>query len=101
MNADALFAALVLIAWPAACAYPLLYATRVKWWRTWVGQALLLKALGVWILLTVSALYQMFGPGYWSRDVFRLLGMALVAAGVWYALVAMLREFRRSERATR
>jgi len=101
MNADTLFSVLVIVAWPAALLYPLLYATRVKWWRTWVGQALLLKALGVFILLTVSALYQVFGPGYWSRDFFRILGMALVAAGVWYALVAMLREFRSSERISR
>lgn len=101
MNADALFAALVYVALPAAIAYPVLYATRVRWWRTWVGQALLIKALGVLLLLLVSALYQFFGPGYFGRDFVRVTGMLLLAVGLWYALIAMLREFRRSPRDNR
>lgn len=101
MNADHAFAALVYLALPAAILYPLLYATRVKWWKTWVGQALLIKALGVLLLLLVTALYQFFGPDYFSRDFVRVTGMWLLATGLWYALIAMLREFRRSTRDSR
>ncbi|WP_269304943.1 putative phage holin [Aeromicrobium sp. HA] len=101
MNADQIFAALVYVALPAAVLYPVLYATRVKWWRTWVGQALLIKATGVLLLLTVSALYQFFGPDYFGRDEVRITGMALLAIGLWYALAAMLREFKRRPRETR
>lgn len=101
MTADQLFALLVYAAMPAAVLYPLLYATRVKWWRTWVGQALLIKAVGVLLLLTVSALYQFFGPDYIGRDVVRITGMALLAVGLWYALIAMLREFSARNRANR
>lgn len=101
MNADQIFAGLVYVALPAAILYPLLYATRVRWWRTWVGQALLIKALGVLTLLIVTALYQFFGPDYFGRDEVRVTGMFLLAIGLWYALIAMLREFSHSTRATR
>lgn len=98
MTADQIFAGLVYLAWPAAFLYPLIYCIRATWWRTWVGQALLVKACGVLLLLSVSALYQFFGPDYWGRDVVRITGMALLAFGLWYALIAMLREFRARDR---
>lgn len=98
MTPDAVFAGLVYLAMPAAVLYPLIYATRVKWWSTWVGQALLVKAVGVLALLTVSALYQFFGPDYPGRDFVRITGMTLLAVGLWYALIAMLREFRSAKR---
>lgn len=93
MTTDAIFSGLVYIAWPAAFFYATVYGVHVKWWRTWIGQALLIKAVGVWILLTVSLLYQFFGPDYWFREQLRITGGLLVALGIWYALVAMLREF--------
>lgn len=93
MTADHIFATLVYLTMPAAIAYPLLYATKTKWWLTWVGQALLVKALGILLLLTFSALFYGFGPGYWGRDVVRIAGMVLLTVGIHYALIAMLREF--------
>lgn len=96
-TADHIFTALVYVAWPAAFLYPLIYATQTRWWITWVGQALLLKAIGVFLLLTVSALFLFFGPDYFMRDTVRITGMALLAGGLWYALVAMLAEFRRRD----
>lgn len=93
MTPDAIFSGLIYLAWPAAFLYPLVYVIRAKWWKTWIGQALLIKAVGVWILLTVSLLYQFFGPDYWGRDALRITGASLVTVGIWYALVAMLREF--------
>lgn len=101
MTADHLFAGLAYLALPAAILYPLIYGTRVKWWHTWVGQALLIKALGVLMLLLVTALYQFFGPDYFARDVVRVVGMFLLALGLWYALIAMLREFSHSTRDNR
>lgn len=101
MTADQLFAGLVYVALPAAALYPLIYGLRVKWWRTWIGQALLIKALGVLLLLLVTALYQFFGPHYFGRDFVRVTGMALLALGLWYALIAMLREFSHSARENR
>lgn len=99
MTADGAFHVLVYLAYPAAVAYPLIYAARTSWWRSWVGRALLLKAVGIAILLTVSVLYQAFGPHYPGRDVLRITGMALVSVGLWYALLAMLREFHHRDQA--
>lgn len=96
MTADQMFAGLVYVALPAAILYPLHYSVRVKWWKTWVGQALLTKATGVLILLSISALFQFFGPDYFGRDVARLIGMAFLTIGLWYALIAMLREFHKA-----
>lgn len=91
MTAEGLFIALSYIAMPAALAYPIIYGALTPWWRTWVGWALLLKALGVAILLSQISLFHAFGPDYAGRETVRLVGMSLVAAGVWLALVAMLR----------
>lgn len=91
MTGDDLFSLGVLIALPAAVAYPVIYGFSVRWWKDWIGRALLVKAAGLADLLMVSAAYRAFGPDYWGRDFFRIFGIALVAAGVWLALIAMLR----------
>jgi hypothetical protein len=91
VTSDQIFGALVLIALPAAVAYPLIYGTQVRWWHDWIGRALLIKACGVADLLLVWAAYQVFGPDYWARDTLRITGIALVAIGVWLALIAMIR----------
>lgn len=95
MTPEHMFVALVYIALPAALAYPIIYASLMPWWRTWIGRALLSKALGVAILLSQVGLFHLFGPDYWGREAIRLTGMAFVAVGVWLALVAMLRELWR------
>jgi hypothetical protein len=98
MTAQEWFNLLIYVTCPAAIAYPLLYGFRSPWWTTHIGRALLLKAVGIAILLSFSVLYNLFGPGYWGRDVWRIGGMACVCIGVWYALIALLQVQRRSRR---
>lgn len=89
------FAVMVIVTLPAAIAYPLVYGFRTRWWRDWIGRALLIKATAVGILIGITAAYQVFGPDYWGRNVFRNAGITLLAVGVWLALIAMLREFHK------
>lgn len=91
--ADVTFAHLVYLAWPATLIYPLLYAwvARKVWWRSWIGRALMVEAIGVFTLLTFSVLYQMFGPNYVGRDFVRLSGMSISLFGFWMVLGALLK----------
>lgn len=98
MTADELFKWLVLATMPVAVLYPLVYALATKWWRSDIGQALLVKAVGLAMLLTFSALFYTFGPNYPGRDTFRIAGMVLLFAGLHRAFWVMCRELRRGRR---
>lgn len=99
MTADTTFALLVYIALPPVVLYPLIYGLTSPWWQSWIGRALLIKAIGVAILVSFSALFQLFGPDYFGRDVVRITGMTVACVGFYFALFAMLqvkRQVRRS-----
>lgn len=90
-TADNVFAALVFMAWPATLLYPLIYGMTAPWWRSWIGRALMVEAIGVFTLLTFSALFQWFGPHYPGRDFVRISGMATATLGFWLVLFALIR----------
>lgn len=91
MSADEVFAILVYAAWPATLLYPLIYGVTTTWWRSWIGRALMVEAIGVFLLLSFSVLFQWFGPGYWGRNVIRITGMGFATVGFWLVLFALLR----------
>lgn len=91
LSADATFACLVYMAWPATLLYPVIYGLTTPWWRSWIGRALMVEAVGVFTLLSFSVLYQWFGPNYWGRDFARISGMVVSAVGFWLVLFALLR----------
>lgn len=91
MNSDEYFKTMVLVALAVDCAYVLIYATRTKWWRNWIGWALLTKAVGIAILLGFTAAFQVFGPDYAFRNQIRDVGITVVVVGFSLALVAMVR----------
>lgn len=102
-TADNIFAWLVFAALPAVILYPTIYGFTSPWWTSWIGRALLVKAIGVAILVGFSALYQAFGPNYWGRDVVRISGMTLACIGFYAALFALIQvklEARRERRET-
>ena len=82
MNADDIFRALVVLTLPGAIAFPIIYS-RVRWWRDWVGRALMVKALGVAILRLISFMYQVFGAAYGFRDALRITAMCAVFFGIY------------------
>lgn len=98
MTADEIFKWMVLVTLPIAIAYPLVYAIAAPWWRSDIGQALLIKAIGVAMLLTYSALFYTLGPDYAGRDTFRLVGMPLLFLGLCRAFWVMCRELLRGRR---
>lgn len=90
-HADHVFAYLVYAAWPATLLYPVIYGLTAPWWRSWIGRALMVEAVGVFVLLTFSVLFQAFGPNYPGRDVIRIAGMGISLFGFWMVLVALLK----------
>lgn len=91
LTADNMFSTLVFIAWPATLLYPLVYGFTCPWWRSWIGRALMVEAIGVYTLLTFTLLFQWLGPDYLGRDYIRISGMAVSAVGFWLVLFALLR----------
>ncbi len=97
-EADVVFKWLVTAALPAAILYPLVYGLSVRWWESAIGRALLIKALGLLMLLLFSVFFYWFGPDYFGRDTFRIVGMCLLFVGLHLAFFAMLRELRRGRK---
>lgn len=100
-TADNIFAWLVYAALPAVTLYPLIYGFTSPWWQTWIGRALLIKAVGVWLLIVFSALFQAFGPDYFGRNFVRIGGMSFALVGFYLALFSLIQvklEARRDNR---
>ncbi len=91
LTADGIFATLVYLSWPATLLYPLIYGTTTRWWKTWIGRALMVEAVAVFTLLSFSVLSQWFGPGYYGRDFVRISGMTVSLIGFWMVLFALIR----------
>lgn len=87
---DHLFAFLVYTSLPPTFLYPLIYGLTTRWWETWIGRALFIKAVGVFILILFSALFQIFGPHYFARDTIRIGGMLFAGTGFYLALLSLL-----------
>ncbi len=100
-TADQIFAHLVYLALPATFLYPLIYGLTSPWWKTWIGRALMVEALGVFTLMVFSALFYYFGPDYYGRDSIRIGGMIFACLGFYMVLIALIKvklEMRRKER---
>lgn len=89
---------LVLLAVLPANLFPLLYGTSVTWWRSFTGRALMTSAVGMALLINITALYRVLGEDYVGRDVVRLTVYALVVAGTWMKLGAFLMQRRDGNR---
>lgn len=70
---------------------------RDKWWRSMLGQSLMVLAFAIVIFSLLAVARQVFGDDYWGREWFIGIGRTLVVvAGAqrWY----VLRKARRSDR---
>lgn len=88
---DTYFQLMVVVALLVDLAYITVYGTQTRWWRDWIGWALLTKAVGLAILLGFTAAFQVFGPDYAYRNEIRDTGITVVTLGLVLALSAMLR----------
>lgn len=92
MNADTVAVVLVVIAAPAATLFPFCFAyiSRGIWWRNPAGRALMTSSTALALLIDISLAYRWLGDDYALRDVVRLTVYALIAAGAWQKLYALL-----------
>lgn len=90
MNADNVFTMLVYMALPPTLLYPLIYGLTSPWWKSWIGRALFIKAIGVGMLISFSALFHLFGPDYFGRDTIRIGGMSVAVIGFYLALFSLV-----------
>lgn len=93
MSADALALWLIIAAAPPATLFPFCFAyiSRGIWWRNPAGRALMTSSTGLALLIDISLVYQWLGDDYALRDVVRLTVFAIIAAGAWQKLYALLR----------
>ena len=89
MRSDVIVTTLVVLVLPIVNLYPLLYAFR-PWRSTHQGRALMVKALGNMIVIDMAAATLVLGYDYPGRDLVRVVGFALFAAGMYYLAWSML-----------
>ena len=89
-TADTIAYALIWLAVPPATLFPVLYFFR-PWWRSLAGLALMTSSFGLALLIDISLAYRVFGNDYPGRDAVRLTVYALIVAGSWLILLALLR----------
>ncbi len=89
MTLDETYRLLFFIAWPAAVLYPLVYGFGFAWHRSFLGRIIVAKAAGAGLLVTAFCLYFAFGPDYYGRHVFRIVGISAFLLGTWGALIAV------------
>lgn len=92
MSPDKMAALLIMAAAPPATLFPLVYGFTAPWWRSLVGRALMVKAVGLALLIDVSIVYQIFGDDYPLRDAVRLGVFSLITVGVWMQFGALMHE---------
>lgn len=92
---DEFFKWMVLACLVTVTAYIVVYGLATRWYRSNVGRPLMIKAVGLALMLTYSALFYFLGPDYGARDYLRIVGVTALFFGLVYAFVAMVRELRR------
>ena len=92
MSADTAAILLVLAAAPAQTLFPIIYGVSSPWYRSLLGRALMTKAVALALLIDISLVYNWLGDDYAARDVVRLTVFALIAAGAWMQLAALILE---------
>lgn len=100
MSADTAAVLLILVAAPAATAFPIVYGLTSPWYRSLLGRALMTKAVGLALLIDISLIYQWLGDDYFLRNVVRLTVYSLIAAGVWMQCTALVVEKVRARRSS-
>ena len=92
MSVDTIALWLVIAAAPPATLFPFFFAwiSRGIWWRNPAGRALMTSSTALALLIDISLVYQWLGDDYALRDVVRLTVFALIAAGAWQKLYALL-----------
>lgn len=77
-----------------ATAIPIIYS-RVHWWRTLTGKAVMTQSVGLALLIDISIIYQVVGSNYPGRDFVRLGVYAFLVAGEWCLMTALIRALRK------
>lgn len=100
MSADFAAVLLIIAAAPPATVFPFAYAwiARGIWWRTPIGRALMTSSTALALLIDISIAYKAFGDDYALRDAVRLSVFALIAAGTWLKLGALLYEWHQGRK---
>ena len=93
MTADTAALWLIIAAAPPATLFPFCFAyiSRGVWWRNPAGRALMTSSTGLALLIDISLAYQWLGDDYFLRDAVRLTVFAIIAAGAYQKLYALLR----------
>lgn len=89
---DLYFKWMVLACLCAVLAYMVVYGLATRWYRSNVGRPLMIKAAGLGLMLTYSALFYFLGPNYGARDYLRTIGVTVLFLGLAYAFWALIRE---------
>lgn len=75
---------------PAVTVFPILYLFFYRWYRDPIGRALMVKAVGLGLLVDISAIYAIYGDDYFLREQVKFTVFTLLLIGMWYQLAIFL-----------
>lgn len=76
---------------PPALAFPILYHRMYNWRRTWIGQSLMIKSIGVAMVLFLTSLRQVFGD-YPFRQYLVYAFFVWISVGTVSRIVALFKD---------
>jgi hypothetical protein len=87
--------AILLIAWVAALVFPIVYAMTMRFWETEIGMHFFVYGVAVWLNLTPSVLFFLFGNFPGRAIIVDVCFHLMTFAIVWRATV-FLKIFRKT-----
>jgi hypothetical protein len=81
---------LILLSVIPAILGPLLYGFSGPWWESLTGIGLMIGWSGLGLLVVWAAAFVLWGDDFPYRDAIRLVVFALISAGLWVKLIALV-----------
>lgn len=95
---DLIITLLILIAAVPAIAFPFVYGFTAKWYKTPLGNAFMLNAASIGLIMGLVAFTVLHGPDYPGREYVRFVVYGLISTMLWVQLISYISAVRSERR---
>lgn len=92
------FIILIVLAALPAVAFPIVYWSTSKWYRSNLGRSLMLNGVSIALIMSLVLFTVLHGPDYPGRAVIRVGVYGLIATMLWVQLITYLGAVRKVRR---
>jgi hypothetical protein len=85
---------LILTAWVAAVAFPVLYFFTASWSKSLLGKSLMFTGTTIALLLSLGVMNIIFGEEYPGKSILRPIIIGAVFIMVWFTLISYYKAWR-------